>query len=85
MSIHTYYTLFFLLLLSRFSHVRLCATPQMAAHQAPLSLGHLLHYRWILYHLSHQESTGQYGEKQISNCSKSVLEEHLNLDLVGRK
>ena len=27
-----------LLLLSRFSHVRLCATPQMAAHQAPLSL-----------------------------------------------
>ena len=28
-----------LLLLSRFSRVQLCATPQMAAHQAPLSLG----------------------------------------------
>ena len=28
-----------LLLLSRFSRVRLCATPQMAAHQAPLSTG----------------------------------------------
>ena len=28
-----------LLLLSRFSHVRLCATPWMAAHQAPPSLG----------------------------------------------
>ena len=28
-----------LLLLSRFSSVRLCATPQTAAHQAPLSLG----------------------------------------------
>ena len=28
-----------LLLLSRFSCVRLCATPQMAAHQAPPSLG----------------------------------------------
>ena len=28
-----------LLLLSRFSHVRLCATPQTAAHQTPLSLG----------------------------------------------
>ena len=27
-----------LLLLSCFSHVRLCATPQMAAHQAPPSL-----------------------------------------------
>ena len=28
-----------LLLLSRFSRVRLCATPQTAAHQAPPSLG----------------------------------------------
>ena len=28
-----------LLLLSRFSRVRLCATPKTAAHQAPLSLG----------------------------------------------
>ena len=28
-----------LLLLSCFSHVRLCATPEMAAHQAPPSLG----------------------------------------------
>ena len=28
-----------LLLLSRFSHVRLCATPWTAAHQAPPSLG----------------------------------------------
>ena len=28
-----------LLLLSRFSRVQLCVTPQTAAHQAPLSLG----------------------------------------------
>ena len=28
-----------LLRLSRFSRVRLCVTPEMAAHQAPLSLG----------------------------------------------
>ena len=28
-----------LLLLSRFSRVRLCVTPEMAAHQAPLSMG----------------------------------------------
>ena len=28
-----------LLLLSRFSRVQLCATPQTAAHQAPPSLG----------------------------------------------
>ena len=31
--------LLLLLLLGHFSHVRLCATPEMAAHRAPLSLG----------------------------------------------
>ena len=31
--------LLLLLLLSHFSHVRLCVTPQTAAHQAPPSLG----------------------------------------------
>ena len=34
-----YYTLMLLLLLSRFSRVRLYATPETAAQQAPLSLG----------------------------------------------
>ena len=31
--------LLLLLLLSHFSRVRLCVTPETAAHQAPLSLG----------------------------------------------
>ena len=35
-----------LLLLSRFSCVRLCATPQTAAHQAPPSLGFSRQERW---------------------------------------
>ena len=35
-----------LLLLSRFSHVRLCATPYMAAHQAPPSLGFSRQEHW---------------------------------------
>ena len=35
-----------LLLLSRFSRVRLCATQQMAAHQAPLCLGFSRHEHW---------------------------------------
>ena len=35
-----------LLLLSRFSHIRLCATPQMAAHQAPPSLGFSRQEHW---------------------------------------
>ena len=40
------FTLLLLLLLSRFSHVRLCATPQMEAHQAPLSLGFSRQEHW---------------------------------------
>ena len=35
-----------LLLLSCFSRVRLCATPQTAAHQAPLSLGFFRQEHW---------------------------------------
>ena len=35
-----------LLLLSHFSRVRLCATPQTAAHQAPPSLGFSRQERW---------------------------------------
>ena len=37
---------FMLLLLSRFSRVRLCATPETAAHQAPLSLGFSRQEHW---------------------------------------
>ena len=35
-----------LLLLSRFSRVRLCATPETAAHQAPPSLGFSRQEHW---------------------------------------
>jgi len=35
-----------LLLLSRFSRVRLCAIPEMAAHQAPVSLGFSRQEHW---------------------------------------
>ena len=37
---------YILLLLNRFSHVQLCATPQMAAHQAPPSLGFSRQEHW---------------------------------------
>ena len=39
MDTETRTSLLLLLLLSHVSHVRLCATPQMAARQAPPSLG----------------------------------------------
>ena len=35
-----------MLLLSHFSRVRLCATPETAAHQAPLSLGFSRQEHW---------------------------------------
>ena len=35
-----------LLLLSHFSHVRLCATPETEAHQAPLSMGFSRQEHW---------------------------------------
>ena len=38
--------LLLLLLLSRFSRVRLCATPEMAAHQALLPLGFSRQEHW---------------------------------------
>ena len=44
--LHEAYTLGTLLLLSHFSHVRLCATTQMAAHQAPPSLGFSRQEHW---------------------------------------
>ena len=42
----TYINICLLLLLSRFSHVQLCATPQMAAYQAPPSLGFSRQEHW---------------------------------------
>ena len=39
-----------LLLLSHFSRVRLCATAQMAAHQAPQSLGFSRREHWVGCH-----------------------------------
>ena len=41
-----YHTLLLLLLLSCFSCVRLCASPEMAAHQAPPSLGFSRQEHW---------------------------------------
>ena len=41
-----YLSIYLLLLLSRFSRVRLCATPKTAAHQAPPSLGFSRQEHW---------------------------------------
>ena len=41
-----YFLTLLLLLLSHFSRVRLCATPEAAAHEAPLSLGFSRQEHW---------------------------------------
>ena len=46
--LHLIWSSLLLLLLSRFSRVRLCATPQMAAHQAPPSLGFSRPEKWMI-------------------------------------
>ena len=45
-SLASYTLLLLLLLLSRFSRVQLCAAPQMASYQAPLSLGFSRQEHW---------------------------------------
>ena len=45
-TITSYILLLLLLLLGRFSHVRLYVTPQTAAHQAPPSLGFSRQEHW---------------------------------------
>ena len=44
--VHQWYIYRLLLLLSRFSRVRLCATPETAAHQAPRFLGFSRQEHW---------------------------------------
>ena len=44
--------------LSRFSHVRLCATPWTAAHQAPLSTGFSRQEYWTAISFSMELSYG---------------------------
>ena len=48
-----------LLLLSRFSRVRLCATPETAAHQAPPSLGFSRQEHWKCMKVKSQSEVAQ--------------------------
>jgi len=72
-----------LLLLSRFSHVQLCVTPQTAAHQAPPSLGFSRKEHWSELpfppprkHVMKQQSTGQTLDIRCwqLRCSQALAE-----------
>ena len=57
-----------LLLLSRFSRVQLCATPETAAHQAPGSLGFSRPEHWSRFFLKHA-----FGlSSALTLCDKSI-------------
>ena len=63
--------LLLLLLLSRFSRVQLCATPEMAAHQAPLSLGFSRQEHWsgLPFPSPMQESEKLKGRRSVMSDS----------------
>ena len=65
------FTLLLLLLLSHFSHVPLCATPQTAAHQAPPSLGFSRqeHWRGLPFPSPMQESEKWKGSRSVVSDS----------------
>ena len=62
-----------LLLLSCFSHVRLCATPEMAAHQAPPSLGFSRQKHWSGLPFPspvHESETWKWSRSVVSDSSQ---------------
>ena len=60
-------------LLRRFSRVRLCATPQMAAHQAPLSPGFCRQEHWSglpFPSLVHESEKWKWSRSVVSDSSR---------------
>ena len=67
-------TLSLLLLLNRFSRVRLCTTPQAAAHQAPPSLGFSRQEHWSglpLPSLMHESEKWKWSRSVVSDSATS--------------
>ena len=67
--------LLLLLLLSHFSRVRLCATPEMAAHQAPPSLGFSRQEYWSGLPFPSPEDLSNPGIKPVSLLSPALTDE----------
>ena len=70
---HSTHSLPLLLQLSRFSRVRLCATPETAAHQAPPSLGFSRQEHWSglpFPSLVHGSEKWKWSRSLVSNSSQ---------------
>ena len=70
---------FTVLLLSRFSRVRLCATPETAAHKAPPSLGFSRQEHWSVLPFP---SPMQKSESEVAQ-SCPTLNDHMDCSLLG--
>ena len=71
--ISIYLTLLLLLLLSCFSRVWLCATPETAAHQAPLSLGFSRQEHWsglLFPSPMHESKKWKWSRSVVSDSSR---------------
>ena len=73
------YWLLLLLLLSRFSRVRLCVTPQTAARQAPPSLGFSRQEHWSglpFPSLMHESEKWKWNRSVVSDSATPWTAEH---------
>jgi len=74
-----------LLLVSRFSRVRLCVTPETAAHQAPPSLGFSRQERWSGLPFPspmHESEKWKWGENEVTQ-SYPTLSSPMDCSLPG--
>ena len=80
----SYSSTLLLLLLSRFSRVQLCETPETAAHQAPPSLGFSRQEHWSGLPFPspiHESEKWKWSRSVVSDSSKAALFCHVRLTL----
>ena len=73
-----------LLLLSRFSRVRLCATPETAAHQTPLSLGFSRQEHWSGLPLPSPKLSATCKLLWCIRCVENLVSHELVVNCLGR-
>ena len=73
-----------LLLLSHFSHVRLCETPETAAHQAPPSLGFSRQEHWSGNKISSYKASSLFLNKNERLLCYFMLPKFITLSFLTK-